>query len=113
MRPLARYSNNQVASDPTILDSPLNPSGDLSISPESTSNVTSQMMEDFNLPSAERTILLRCLHEAMGDVPTYFWAICQVCDLQALQKLVELAQMFPAASYTIALEVYTIVLYCK
>ncbi|ESZ95407.1 hypothetical protein SBOR_4202 [Sclerotinia borealis F-4128] len=34
------------------------------------------MMEDFNIPSKERTILLETLQEVIGNVPPYFWAIC-------------------------------------
>ncbi|KAJ8103630.1 hypothetical protein POJ06DRAFT_293493 [Lipomyces tetrasporus] len=44
-------------------------------------------MEDFNVPSAER---------AIGDVPPYFWAACQVCHVEALKKLVKVASISPA-----------------
>jgi hypothetical protein len=71
------------------------------------------MMEDFNLPSPERTILLNSLQEVIGDVPPYFWAICQVCDLRALEKLIEIARICPAIVRISATQAYTIVLYCK
>jgi hypothetical protein len=70
-------------------------------------------MEDFNLPSTERTILLKSLQETIGDVPPYFWAICQVCDLQALEKLIEIARISPAIVRIFATQAYTMVLYCK
>jgi hypothetical protein len=71
------------------------------------------MMEDFNLPSPERTILLNSLQEAIGDIPPYFWAICQVCDLQALEKLIKIARISPEIVRIFATQAYTIVLYCK
>ncbi|KAK9364484.1 hypothetical protein V1509DRAFT_636229 [Lipomyces kononenkoae] len=42
-------------------------------------------MEDFNIPSAERVAQLKLLQEAIGDVPPYFWAACQVCHVEALE----------------------------
>lgn len=70
-------------------------------------------MEDFNLPSTERTILLKSFQEAIGDVPPYFWAISQVCDLKALEKLIEIARISPATVRILATQAYTIVLYCR
>ncbi len=58
----------------------------------------SKAMEDFNVPSPERVALLERLQTAMGGAPPYFWAACQVCDLQALEKLVEHACTYPAAA---------------
>jgi hypothetical protein len=46
-------------------------------------------MEDFNIPSVERVALLERLQEAMGNAPPSFWAACQICDLKALEKLIE------------------------
>ena len=59
-------------------------------------------MKDFNIPSPERVALLECFQDAMGGAPPYFWAACQVCDLKALKKLVELACTYPAAARIIA-----------
>ncbi|KAF7880447.1 uncharacterized protein EAF02_007293 [Botrytis sinoallii] len=53
-------------------------------------------MEDFNIPSNERIVVLKALQEEIGNVPPYFWAFCQVCDLQALQKLTDIARISPA-----------------
>jgi hypothetical protein len=70
-------------------------------------------MEDFNIPSQERIALLERLQEAIGDVPPYFWAACQVCDLQALGKLVEVAHISPAIVCVLAGQTYTTVLHCQ
>ncbi|KAE8446027.1 hypothetical protein EG329_012666 [Mollisiaceae sp. DMI_Dod_QoI] len=59
-------------------------------------------IEDFNQPSPERIGLLNSLHQAIGDVPRYFWALCQVCDLQALENLIEHARISPGAVRIIA-----------
>ncbi|KAH6674845.1 hypothetical protein B0J14DRAFT_538947 [Halenospora varia] len=59
-------------------------------------------MEDFNIPSPERVALLERLQEAIGGAPPYFWAACQVCDLEALEKLIELARISSAAVRIIA-----------
>jgi hypothetical protein len=69
------------------------------------------MMEDYNIPSTERTVLLKSLQEAIGDVPPYFWAICQVSDLQELEKLIEIARISPAIVRILAAQASTIVLY--
>jgi hypothetical protein len=73
----------------------------------------SQDMEDFNVPTAERVDLLKQLQEAMGGVPPYFWAACQICDLKALEDFIELARRFPAHACIIAAQTYTMVLHCK
>ncbi|PMD18191.1 hypothetical protein NA56DRAFT_751498 [Hyaloscypha hepaticicola] len=52
-------------------------------------------MEDFNLPTLERTALLGRLHESIGDVPPHFWAACQICDLDALKSLVNCGREYP------------------
>ncbi|TGO21091.1 hypothetical protein BPAE_0242g00070 [Botrytis paeoniae] len=68
-------------------------------------------MEDFNIPSSERIILLKAFQEEIGDVPPYFWAFCQVCDLQALQKLIDIARTSPVIVRICATQVFTTVLY--
>jgi hypothetical protein len=70
-------------------------------------------MEDFNIPTAERVALLERLQEAMGDAPPYFWAACQVCDLKALDDLVETARINPATACIVAGQTRTMVLHCK
>ena len=67
-------------------------------------------MEDFNIPSAERVALLERLQEAIGGAPPYFWAACQICDLESLKKLVSLD---PANVGLIAGYAYTMILHCK
>ncbi|KAE8443742.1 hypothetical protein EG329_001422 [Mollisiaceae sp. DMI_Dod_QoI] len=69
-------------------------------------------MEDFNQPSPERQGLLNTLQEAIGDIPPCFWALCQVCDLQALEALIEHARISPGTVRIIATHATdTIVLY--
>jgi len=46
-------------------------------------------MEDFNQPSPERINLLERLEEVIGTVTPHFWAACQVCDLRALEQLLD------------------------
>jgi hypothetical protein len=75
-------------------------------------NTIPETMEDFNLPSSERIVLLNSLQEAIGDVPPYFWASCQVCDLKALGKLVELARISPAMVRIFAAQTRVLVLHC-
>ena len=70
-------------------------------------------MEDFNVPAAERVALLERLQEAMGGAPPYFWAACQICDLKALENLVEFARIYPANARIVAAQTYTMVLHCK
>jgi hypothetical protein len=72
-----------------------------------------EAMEDFNIPSAERVALLERLQEAMGGAPPYFWAACQICDLKALESLVEHARIYPAKARIVAGQTYTMVLHCK
>jgi hypothetical protein len=67
-------------------------------------------MEDFN---AERVALLERLQEAMGGAPPYFWAACQICDLQALEDLVEHARIYPAKARNVATITVQMVLHCK
>jgi hypothetical protein len=73
----------------------------------------SEDMEDFNIPSAERVALLKRLEEAMGDVPPYFWAACQICDLKALENLVEVARINPAVARIVAGCTVKMILHCK
>ncbi|KAF7946224.1 hypothetical protein EAE96_009226 [Botrytis aclada] len=68
-------------------------------------------MEDFNIPSNERIVLLKALQEEIGDVPLYFWAFCQVCDLQALPKLIDVARISPAIVRILATQAFTAILY--
>jgi hypothetical protein len=70
-------------------------------------------MEDFNEPTAERVALLEQLQEAMGGAPPYFWAACQICDLTALEELVELARRFPAAARNAATQTRTMIMHCE
>jgi len=70
-------------------------------------------MEDSNIPSKERVALLEQLQEMMGGAPPYFWAACQVCDLKALEKLIEIARISPAGGRIIAGQTYKMARYCK
>jgi hypothetical protein len=72
-----------------------------------------QAMEDFNIPSAERVALLERLQEAMGGAPPHFWAACQICDLKALEDLVEHARIYPAQARNVATITVQMVLLCK
>ncbi|KAF7914502.1 uncharacterized protein EAF01_000908 [Botrytis porri] len=74
-------------------------------------DTTSERMEDFNIPSNERITLLKAFQEEVGDVPPYFWAFCQVCDLQALQKLIDIARISPVMVRIFAAQAFTTVLY--
>jgi len=68
-------------------------------------------MEDFNIPSVERVALLERLQEAMGNAPP--WAACQICDLKALEKLIEHARISPGLVCIAAGQTHTMVLHCK
>jgi len=70
-------------------------------------------MEDFNIPTAERVALLERLQEAMGGAPPYFWAACQICDLNALEDLVEYARICPAVVHSAATRTRTMILHCE
>jgi hypothetical protein len=70
-------------------------------------------MEDFNVPSKEREALLTRLQDAIGDVPPHFWAACQVCHIEALEKLVKVAHISPAIVRISAERSHTIAQYCK
>jgi hypothetical protein len=72
-----------------------------------------EAMEDFNIPSAERLAPLERLQEAIGGAPPYFWAACQICDLKALENLVEHARISPAIVRILAGQSHTMVLHCK
>jgi hypothetical protein len=72
-----------------------------------------EAMEDFNIPSMERVALLKRLQEAMGGAPPYFWAACQVCDLKALEDLVETARRKPTMTRIFAANTFKMVLHCK
>jgi hypothetical protein len=72
-----------------------------------------QSMEDFNVPSTERVALLKRLQEAIGGAPPYFWAACQICDLQALEELIEFARMYPLAARIVAGQAHKMILHCK
>jgi hypothetical protein len=73
----------------------------------------SEAMEDFNIPSAERVALLEHLQEAIGGAPPHFWAACQVCDLKALEELVECARKYPGMVRVFTEQTYTMAHYCK
>lgn len=70
-------------------------------------------MEDFNLPTLERTALLGRLHESIGDVPPHFWAACQICDLDALKSLVNCGREYPNILSGLTLQTSTMAHYCK
>jgi hypothetical protein len=48
-------------------------------------------MEDFNQPSLERIDVLKRLEKAIGDVTPHFWAACQICDLDKLNRFLQIA----------------------
>ena len=48
--------------------------------------------EAFNQPSQERIDLLKRLQEKMGSVTPHFWAACHICDIGALEHLLELEE---------------------
>jgi hypothetical protein len=73
----------------------------------------SKAMEDFNIPSSERVALLERLQEAIGGAPQYFWAACQICDLETLGGLAEFARIYPEKARIIAGQTYTMILHCK
>jgi hypothetical protein len=52
-----------------------------------------EAVEDFNIPSAERVALLERLQGAIGGAPPHFWAACQICDLKALETLIDVAHI--------------------
>jgi hypothetical protein len=70
-------------------------------------------MEDFNLPSPERIALLERLQEAIGGAPPHFWAACQICDLKALERLVECGREYPEILRAFTQQTYTMGHYCK
>jgi hypothetical protein len=70
-------------------------------------------MEDFNIPSVERVALLERLQGAMGGASPYFWAACQICDLKALENLVEHARIYPVHARLVAAGTVKMVLHCK
>jgi heme exporter protein D len=70
-------------------------------------------MEDFNVPTAERVAVLEQLQEAMGGAPPYFWAACQICDLKALEALVESARRHPALVRVSATQTRRMILHCE
>jgi hypothetical protein len=70
-------------------------------------------MEDFNLPTGERITLLGRLEELIGEVPLHFWAACQICDLKALEKLVEIARISPPIVHVLAGQTRLMAEYCK
>ena len=71
-------------------------------------------MEDFNLPSPERTALLERLQEAIGSsVPPHFWAACQICDLNALERLVKCGRECPGMLRNYAQQIRTMANDCK
>ncbi len=61
--------------------------------------------EDYNIPSPRRVELLQqllrnlTLEEGFKDKKVYpaFWAACYLCDLSALERLVQLSETSPLA----------------
>ncbi|KAJ5836865.1 hypothetical protein N7447_002891 [Penicillium robsamsonii] len=49
--------------------------------------------ENFNIPSTQRKIMIRRLKKALleQEVPTPFWAVVQLCDLEKLEYIVQIA----------------------
>ncbi len=70
-------------------------------------------MEDFNLPSAERILILQDLQNAMGGAPPPFWAACQICDITALAKLVKVARESPSLARNLSTVTVQMVIHCK
>jgi hypothetical protein len=70
-------------------------------------------MEDFNIPSTERKVLLARLQEYIDGGPPYFWAACQLCDLKRLENLVKIARKDPEIVRVIAASTYKMVVHCK
>jgi hypothetical protein len=70
-------------------------------------------MEDFNIRSEERDNLLKHLQDAIGDVPPHFWAACQVCPVEALEKFVKLARISPDIVCAFAGQCHILAQYCK
>jgi hypothetical protein len=70
-------------------------------------------MEDSNIPTAERSALLQQLQETIGDVPPYFWAAAQICDVKALERLVKCGCEYPEILVAFVQQTYSMVSYCK
>jgi hypothetical protein len=51
--------------------------------------------ENFNIPAPQRRILIRQLKDALQgqEVPAPFWAIVQLCDLDKLENIVQMAHL--------------------
>ena len=60
--------------------------------------------ERFNIQSPQRKILIRQLHKALFEqqVPCPFWAVLQVCDIEKLEYMVQLANLSLKLMDTIA-----------
>ncbi|KAE8445098.1 hypothetical protein EG329_013700 [Mollisiaceae sp. DMI_Dod_QoI] len=71
----------------------------------------SETMEDFNFPSPERIALLERLQAAIGGAPPHFWAACQICDLNALEKLIKCGREYPGILRIFAQQTYTMAHY--
>lgn len=58
---------------------------------EPESPLLTESIENFNGQTPERVKLLAALKSAMGsrDVDVHFWAMCQICDLKKLRKMVK------------------------
>jgi hypothetical protein len=69
--------------------------------------------EDFNLPSPKRVELLNELQTAIGPMPKYFWAACQVCELSKLQEWIDIASISPSVVRLCAERTRPMVRYCK
>ncbi|TAQ84942.1 hypothetical protein B7494_g6737 [Chlorociboria aeruginascens] len=66
-------------------------------------------MEDFNLPSEERVILLRQFRTKIEKVPPHFWAACQLCDLASLEKLVKCSHDYPQVLFAFVEQTETVI----
>jgi hypothetical protein len=51
--------------------------------------------EDYNVPSTRRVDLLLKLHKHLKAqaVPAYFWAACQICDMEMLEEFIKTRSM--------------------
>jgi len=72
-----------------------------------------EAMEDFNIPNPKRVALLERLQDAIGGAPPHFWAACQICDLKALERLVECGHEYPEILRAFSQQTYTMAHYCK
>ncbi len=76
------------------------------------SSIHRRIMEDFNIPSAERVAILQRLQEVIGGAPLHFWAACQICELEALAKFVKCGREYPEILRGFTQQTYPMICYC-